>query len=369
MLFFVGELIFSFSIKKGNSEVNHKIASIPYSHRLSNVMSDTAGYRYIDSVITVFREDYDIKGLSVAISDGGRLIYARGFGYADAEKQEEVEPRHMFRIASVSKLITASAILKLVEEGRVNLQNRVFGPGSILARYDTSKITDPRALTITIDNLLKHTSGLYNKKGDVMFMTLSVARALRKQAPANMDMLVEFALSQPLDNAPGAEYDYSNLGYSILGEVIEQASGMPYEEFVHFYLLEPLGITSMKVGKSYLKDRDRDEVKYYEFNRDIKVQAYDGSGHLVSQVYGGNPIELLAASGGWLASPAELMKFILAIDGDPATPDILAQQSIAYMTTPYGKDNKLVGWKACDGHGTMWRTGTLTGASALVMKQ
>jgi CubicO group peptidase (beta-lactamase class C family) len=77
-------------------------------------------------------KNWSIKGASVAVAKEGKLLYARGFGYASLPDSLPVEPYHRFRVASVSKLITAVAIMKLQEEGRLTVNEKVFGPGAIL---------------------------------------------------------------------------------------------------------------------------------------------------------------------------------------------------------------------------------------------
>jgi hypothetical protein len=88
----------------------------------------------------------------------------------------------------------------------------------------------------------------------------------------------------------------------------------------------------------------------------------------VPAAYGGNNIQLLGAAGGWVASAPELAKFLVAIDGFDSRPDILSAYSIEQMTKSDGLSRKLIGWRGTDGYGTWWRTGTMSGTSALLMR-
>ena len=95
----------------------------------------------------------------------------------------------------------------------------------------------------------------------------------------------------------------------------------------------------------------------------------DGSGEAVPIYYGGNDMELLGPAGGWVASAPEFIKFMTAIDGFPGQPDILRPETIAMMTNPDLSGQGLFGWRGQDNYGTWWRTGYLTGSSALVVRQ
>ena len=124
----------------------------------------------------------------------------------------------------------------------------------------------------------------------------------------------------------------------------------------------------MHIGKSFFDERYQNEVKYYDLSGDMLVWSYDGSHDLVPPEYGGNNMELLGAAGGWIASAPELAKLMVAIDGFDSRPDILSKKTIEYMTNVKRHTEKLIGWRGGDGYGTWWRTGTLTGTTALIMR-
>lgn len=339
------------------------------SGSIKNEMSTFEGTERMEKDISNFLERYKIKGASVAVTKDGRLVYAKGFGYADEENGELVDPSHIFRLASVSKLITAVAVMRLEEEGRLSLDQPVFGPEGILNDSIYLDYRDPRVENITVRHLLVHRAGWSRYYGDPMFMTHVVARRMNVDLPVQDEDIIRYALTRKLNYYPGTRYSYSNLGYAILGEVIESVSGMDYESYVRYNILQPLGIRHMQIGRGYYEERAPHEVKYYEVSGNQKVLAYDSRDKYVPRVYGGNDIELLGAAGGWIGSPAEMLRLAVAVDGCNSSPDILLPETIKKMTDGAGGRYSMIGWKGGDGRGTWWRTGTLTGTSALMVRQ
>ncbi len=368
IILFFGEIAITFSYK-GESGRNAPMNEItPFSYKLTNKLSADPSMRSVDSIITDFLARKKIKGASVAITRDSKLVYAKGFGWADEEKGISVEPKHIFRIASVSKLITAVTIMKIAEEGRINIDDQVFGREGILNDSICLNYKDKRIEKITIRHLLNHTPGWNNKKEDPLFESVAIARKMNVEPPADIETIIQYYLQQDLSYDPGTKYCYSNFGYAVLGEVIEKVTGMNYEDYVQFAILHPLGIYDMHIGKSSVEDRPDNEVCYYVLGRDSRFYSVDGSGEQDSKVYSGNNMELLSAAGGWVASAPELIKFIVAVDGFPEKPDILSDESIETMTKTDRRTKKLIGWRGADGYGTWWRTGTLTGTSALIIR-
>jgi CubicO group peptidase (beta-lactamase class C family) len=366
-LFFFGEIALTFSDKGYPSLLNDK--EVPFSLLLDNHYSDFQETFIIDENVNAFLKKWRIQGASLAITKDERLVYAKGFGIANTETGEEVKPGHLFRIASVSKLITAVAVMKLCEEGKLELDERVFGPEGILNDSIYMGYRDARIESITIRHLLNHTAGWSRYSGDPMFSSLYIARKMDVAAPAGFSEVLQFALSRRLNYNPGTRYSYSNLGYAILGEIVARKSGMPYQDYVVMNLLKPLGIHDMHIGKSYYHEKYPNEVRYHSSAGRMTTYSMDGSGEVVPIYYGGNNIELLGPAGGWVASAPELIKFLTAIDGFPGQPDILLPETIAHMVDPDVAGKGLFGWRGSDGYGTWWRTGYLTGSSALMVRQ
>jgi CubicO group peptidase (beta-lactamase class C family) len=367
VFFFFGEIAMTFSDKGYPSLLNDE--EVPFSLLLDNHNSDFEGTENIDRDINDFIKRWKIEGASLAVTKDERLVYAKGFGIANSETGEEVKPGHLFRIASVSKLITAVAVMKLYEEGKLGLDDRVFGESGILNDSIFRVYEDPRIEEITVRHLLNHTGGWSWYAGDPMFNPLYIARKMGVPAPASFDNILQYTLMHKLNFDPGTCYSYSNLGYAILGEIIERKSGMPYQDYVVMNLLKPIGIHDMHIGRSYYQDKYPNEVRYHSSSGRMTTTAMDGSGEVVPIFYGGNDMELLGPAGGWVASAPELIKFITAIDGFDGQPDILSPETIAYMTDPGTAGKGLFGWRGSDKYGTWWRTGYLTGSSALIVRQ
>lgn len=369
ILVFFGEIAISFSDKTTAEKVFPSEEKIPVSLRLTNNLSAYESMQGLDQQIESFMKKWSIVGASVAVVKDERLIYSKGFGYADKENDIKVEPKHLFRIASVSKLITAVAVMKLVEDGKINLTDTIFGENGILSEKEFLDFKDERVKGITVKNLLNHTSGWTNKKGDPMFLNLAIAKKMDAELPLKTETIVQYVLqNRKLDYLPGKKSVYSNFSYALLGLIIEKVSEATYEDYVVTQVLNPLGIYDMHMGKSFEKDRFENEVKYYGLKGERKVLSSLGTGERVPKYYGGNSIETLGSAGGWVATPTELMKLLVAIDGFDFREDILKTESIEEMTKS-SKRIRPFGWTGTDNNGFWWRTGTLSGTSVLLKRE
>jgi CubicO group peptidase (beta-lactamase class C family) len=340
----------------------------PGNIRLTNTNSSGKEFAAAEKTIRSFMHRWSITGASMAISLDGKLIYARGFGYADTTSKEETQPYHKFRIASISKLVTAVAIMKLQEEGKLSLRDRVFGPDAILNDPYFSNPKDKRVYGITVAHLLSHEGGWTQRWGDQMFMPLLIADKMGVKPPADARTILRFALDKRLHFTPGAGKAYSNLGYTILGLIIEKVSGMSYEEYCRKAVLEPIGIYDMSLAHNLLSQKAPFEVTYYEPSDVVLKPSIYGTGELVPPSYGGNDVEALGGAGAWLATAPDLIRLMLAVDGFKTRQDILTNQSIEFMTD---NDNGYapIGWKTTVYNGTWWRTGSFPGSAGMMKRQ
>lgn len=340
---------------------------VPARLRIDNTLSESEMFVTAEKGVEFFMKNWDIKGASVAVAREGKLVYARGFGYASLDDSIPAEPYHRFRIASVSKLVTAVAIMKLQEEGKLSVNDKVFGPGAILDDTLFAHPKDRRVFDITVGHLLAHEGGWSQRYGDQMFMPDVVARTLDVPLPVDLKTIIRFALGKNLHFTPGTGQSYSNLGYSILGLVIEEASGLDYETYCRKKILEPLGIYDMALGKNLPEDALPLEVSYYEVsNAPLRPSIY-GTGEMVTASGGGNDIETLGAAGAWVATAPDLMRLLLAVDGFDNPKDILSPESIEFMTDVYN-GYAPVGWRATLTNGTWWRTGSFSGTTAMLKR-
>ncbi|MEW5927202.1 MAG: serine hydrolase domain-containing protein [Gemmatimonadota bacterium] len=340
------------------------------------------GMESFDRTISDLMKKHDVPGAAVSVVKDGRLVYARGFGYADVENKTPVQPDALFRIASVSKPITAAAVMKLVEEGRLKLDDRV-APFIAHLTPAPGATVDPRWEQITIRHLLNHTGGWDRNKPNGGFDPIDrpavAAAAVGTPAPASAETLVRYMKGMPLDFDPGAKFAYSNFGYIVLGRVIERVSGMPYAEYVRARVLQPVGATRTQQGRSRMRDALADEVKYYWPGAGVNAppvpSVFPGEG-MVPLNYGGFHLEAGDASGAWVSSTVDLLRFLGGVDGRADRPDILGPGLVAEMTgsgaavCPDGACHYGAGWfvRPTQGDANWWHGGTLPGTTGMLVR-
>ena len=290
--------------------------------------------------------DHRIPGGSLAVVKDGKLVYARGFGYADREAGTPVQPESLFRIASVSKPVTAVAILKLAEQRKLDVQEKVLEYVDAEPFVPEGREIDERWEQVTLAHCLAHTGGWDRGVSyDPMFQALRMSREMQVPLPIEPLHIIRYQRGMPLDFGPGERYAYSNFGYSLLGRVIERVSGKPYEQYVQQEVFAPLGITSPRIGKSLQNERAEGEVTYYVVDNGTGVAVTGPAGgnedERVPVSYGVWRQETLDAHGGWIASTIDLAKFGAAldvIDGGTATRGkLLSPQSVRTMLAPHAE--------------------------------
>lgn len=319
----------------------------------------------LDRKVKSYMRKWAIKGASLAITRNDSLLYAKGYGWADEELGVEMQPYHILRMASVSKLITAAGIMVLQDRDSLNIKDNVFGPGGILEdSHFASVIKDRNYHKITIEHLLRHQGGFSR---DPLFSSRDVKHQMQLDCPPTKDDFFRLVLSRNLRFMPGSWQKYSNFGYLLLSEIIEKVSGMPYEEFIRKEVLGPAGCYDMHIAGNYYEDKRPNEVRYYTHEGDGKfIEDYSDNGQTVERCYGGNNIPLLSGAGAWCGSPAEISRFVSAIDGRPEVKDIISNEAFLQMTEYLDKETFSLGWNDTAPSKGWSRTGTLSGTSALV---
>ena len=313
----------------------------------------------LDSSIISFMKKWNIKEGTAALVKNERLVYARAFGNDSLNQQ--TQPSDLFRIASLSKPITAIAIMKLVEEGKIKLEDQVFGTNGLLNDMQYLKIIDERILDITVRDLLQHTAGWdrdNSPDNDPMFNTEHIAEIMHSKMPVDNITIIRYMLQKKLDFTPGSDYAYSNLGYAILGRIIEKESGVSYEQFVKVNVLYPLEIFDMQLAKNNTaSSSDSINNKSYNFF----------NGHYINPCSGIN-LEAMDANGGWMATASDLAKLLVATDGSHTFPDVLSSYSIEVMTTTSKQNPSYgLGWFV-NAKGNYWHTGSLKGTAAFMAR-
>lgn len=299
----------------------------------------------VDDAVSTFMATYAIPGISIAITKDEKLVYVKSYGKADQASSTDVSSASLFRIASVSKPITAVAIIKLVEDGKLSLNQKVFGTGAIFENtYGTppysSDISD-----ITVQHLLQHTCGGWsNDANDPMFSNSSMTP----------QELISWTLdNRPLANSPGTTYAYSNFGYCVLGRIIEKITGENYEQWVKNNILKPGGITAMQMGGNTFADKKTNEVIYYGQNGEDPY-LYN--------------ISRMDAHGAWLSTAVDLARLLVRTDGFNAKTDLLNSSSITTMITPSSANaNYACGW-AVNTYNNWWHLGSLPGTATQIVR-
>jgi N-acyl-D-amino-acid deacylase len=281
--------------------------------------------------MTRLMSEWHLSGGQLAVAKEGRLVFDRGYGYADAETAEAVGPNSLFRIASVSKTLTTVAILKLVDDGLLALDDRTF---RLLALQPLANApVDPRLDEITIEQLLVHAGGWDSVTGfDPQYQpwTWLFAGVLGVPHPPSAEEIVRAMLGVRLDFDPGTRSVYSNFGFNVLGRVVERVSGQSYEAYVRDQVLTPAGVTAMRLGRTRPEDRAPGEVRYYAPpGQALQTSVFPGVGY-VPFAYGGFFLEALDSHGGWIGSAADLVRFATAVDGQRG-PALLQPATVKLM--------------------------------------
>ncbi|MBN9383889.1 MAG: serine hydrolase [Chitinophagaceae bacterium] len=188
-----------------------------------------AAFPVIDSLYKDYAEKNHIPGLAFAIVANGKLVHTGTFGYTDVQKKTPVTARSVFRIASMTKSFTAMAILSLRDAGKLNLDDPVYKYIPEIKKIHTLTDDSP---PITIRHLLTHSAGFPedNPWGD-------------RQLQRTDEELISFIKGGvSLSNTPGLAFEYSNLGFALLGHIVTKVAGEPYEQYIRRTIFQPLGM-------------------------------------------------------------------------------------------------------------------------------
>ncbi|HEV3259408.1 MAG TPA: serine hydrolase domain-containing protein [Gemmataceae bacterium] len=295
----------------------HGAASESYQTIVADTAGKPAGAEAFDRAMRKYMKERHIGAGTLAVSRNGKLLLARGYGFADAARKRRVQPDDPLRIASVTKPITAAAIRTLVRQRKLSLDTKVFPLLGL--KPPAGRKADPRLKDITVRHLLEHRGGWDLKKTfDPMFRPLEIAAALGRPGPAGARDVVRYMMGQPLQFKPGARESYSNFGYCVLGRVIEKVTGQSYVAYVRQKILAPLGVRSVELGRSLPRDRNRREPLYVDPGKGrnlLKPQSKE----LVPAPDGTFYLEAMDSHGGLIASSRDLLRFADAywLSGEP----------------------------------------------------
>lgn len=310
----------------------------------------TNGIASFDNKVLTFMKNYDLPGMSVSVADKGKLVYSRGYGYSDKENRVRMTRGNLLRLASASKPFCSMSIQRLIDEGKLALTDKPFAEGGILAEdFPEIKAGNEK---ITIRNLLEHQNGWNDNADpwDPMFSDYT--------SDLNSEETIEYALKRyNFSDEPGTTHNYSNLGYCILGRVVEKITGMEYEDYMQQEVAEKAGAYTVQVGTDTKAGRLPMECVFYT-----------PSGY---NAYNKN-MRRLDSCGGLIASTDDLVRVCSAIDGLDGYPEIFPQETLDRMFTPSETYKRYgLGWRMNHSSllkGCCYHTGNIAGTASLMIR-
>lgn len=197
---------------------------------LASAQADRARFvSSVDSIVSARLTSGPVAGMAVAVIKGRDTLLVKGYGFADVENELPATARHIFRIGSITKQFTAAAIMQLVEQGKVTLDDDIT---KFLPDFPV------QGRMVRIRHLLNHTSGIRS------YTSLGPKWQVLWRNDLSHDSLVALFKNEPFDFAPGEKWSYNNSGYYLLGLIIEKVSGKPYAQHLQDVFFTPLGLTS-----------------------------------------------------------------------------------------------------------------------------
>ena len=256
-----------------------------------------------DRLIRAYMRDQHVPGASVAVVSGGRLVYARGYGWADLEDSVPVTPRTRFPSASTAKLLTATAVLQLADQGKLALEDAVQAhcPAYPAKRWP-----------VTVGRLLVHQGGVRPSVGGDVFNRVHYG---------SVEAAVGAFADDTLVAEPGTRQIYSNAGYVLLACAVEGASGTTFDRYLQAHVLGPAGMTATTLGSIYRIVPHR--AGAYMVRTEANTRAWQGlwtAAHLaeteIDVPFRADPLDESFATGAsnYLTTPSDLARFVIALD-------------------------------------------------------
>jgi serine beta-lactamase-like protein LACTB len=296
----------------------------------------------IEKLVTDARTEFGTPGISVALVVNDELVWSKGYGLADVENEVPAKSNTVYRIASISKPISVTAVMQLVEEGKVNLDDPI-------QKY-VSYFPD-KPLTITLRHIMTHTSGIRHYKPGEMDM---------KEHFEDLEDAIQIFKDDPLLFRPGTLYSYSSYAYNLLAGVVEKASGLTFEAYLKERVWGPAGMTSTRLEHigEIVPHRTRQYVKAGPNGRVRNAPYAD--------------LSIKWAGGGIISTVEDLARFHIALN----TGKLLKPESLAEMYTPYtladgNQSDYGLGWDIqTDEQGRTWiaHGGGATGGSTYLLR-
>jgi CubicO group peptidase (beta-lactamase class C family) len=304
---------------QGVGAPNNRPASGPIVHELAP----------LESAMTNFLIAHNFEAGTLALMRDSKLVFRQGYGWRETNFTKVIHPDNLFRLASVSKTITASAIYKLIGAGKFTTNTTIYSYLGIAPWNGT--LGDSRITNITVQHLLDHAGGWNQYTSpvhDPVFRTIQISTNMGLNYPAMPTNVISWMFSKPLDFAPGTTNVYSNFGYSLLGRVIEKASGKSYMNYIQQDLLGDAGLTNILGFTNVMQSHSRPgdlapwEIWYADVPQFLTASAVDFPTNVTARyVDGADYYESYDSFGGLSASANGLCHYLLNyLEGNIARP-------------------------------------------------
>jgi CubicO group peptidase (beta-lactamase class C family) len=235
-------------------------------------------YAPLDQIVTDFMQRCDCAAATAAVSQNGKLVFSRGYGWCDAQEKKRTLPDALLRIGGVTQPITAAAVRKLIRDGKLSLDTKAFKFLNLKPLRPANP--DPRLQDITVGDLLDHRGGWDAHTFDPFSDLRAVEKSLRVTRRPRPIEIVRSMLTQPLQFDPGQQKVFSNFGYCVLGRVVEKATGKSYGNSIKEELFRPLEVEDVRPARQLANQRDPREVWYPV--KDVPVETMDSFAGLVA---------------------------------------------------------------------------------------
>ncbi len=270
-----------------------------------------------DQAMTYFMQWKGIEAGTLGISYQGQVVFHRGYGWQDRDKTTPLPPNAMMRLASVTKPITAAAVNRLATEGDLSLDDYAINTGQagggIVNLPPYPSLGDPRLSDVTVRHLLQHRGGWDRSQApDYTWQDVRTAQTLGIPSPPSAEEKIQYILGKPLEHDPGSTRAYSNEGYMILGEVIEETTGRDFADVVQSHVFDPINVPAREVelGRTFPQDRNPREPWYQSTNDGLATNVFDLDGPRVPWPDGGWHHEARASNGGLIASTKAILAYL-----------------------------------------------------------
>jgi len=292
----------------------------------------------VDAAVRQQMQEQRIPGLSLAVVRDGKIIKAKGYGLANLEMSVPVTPQTIFEAGSITKQFTATAVMQLVEEGKIGLDDSI-------TKYFPE--APPTWAAVTIRHLLSHTSGVPDYWGDTE-KTLYSKGIIDFRREYTEDEVARAYFPQALDFRPGEKWSYSSTGYNLLGFLIHRVTGVVYGDLLRERIFAPLDMSATRVFSG------SDLVANRASGYDLVNRGWKNTGSWMSQSV------MATADGGLLTNVLDLAKWDAALYSGK----VLKRSGLDAMWTPVKLNSGArypggLGWFVTDAHGhhVIWHTG------------